>query len=327
MSPAPLTLSVVVPSHDTRDLTLACLASLRRASPPGTQVVLVDDGGSDGTAEAVAAHDPDVLLAAWPEAVGFTRAANRGLALATGDVVLLLNSDTEVDGAGLAAVLHRFAAEPRLGIAGARLHYPDGSSQWSGGREPTLLWLFALASGAASLLGRSALYRRLRPASGTERKGPSEVGWVTGAAMAIRRSVWQSVGPFDEAFRFYGQDLDLCARVRQAGFRVELLPDFRVLHHHGATIRQEGEQTVRSGGGEQHLELLWTDLLRWARKSHGERWAQRGAGALRAGATLRLLGRASLRPFVSAECRSALREADAAVRRAAARVRAPTADE
>lgn len=305
MRPAPPTLSVIVPTRDTRELTLRCLASLARAAPEA-EVVLVDDGGSDGTAEAAAAAHPRLRLLRLAEPAGFTHAANRGLAAACGELLLLLNSDTEVDAAGLAAVRAGFAASPRLGAAGAALHYPGGAPQWSGGAEPTLLWLFALASGAPRLLGRLPLYRRLKPPGAT---AGGTVAWVTGAALALRRAAWEEVGPFDERFRFYAQDLDLCGRMRAAGWEVALLPDFRVLHHHGATIGA-------AAGSRQDTELLWTDLLRWAEKRHGARWARRAGAALAAGGRARLLARVAALPFVAALRRPAWCAEDEALRRA-----------
>jgi GT2 family glycosyltransferase len=134
---------------------------------------------------------------------------------------------------------------------------------------------------------------------------------VTGAAMAIRRAVWAAAGPFDEAFRFYGQDLDFCLRARRAGWRTEIRPEFRVLHHHGATIGQHPGTARR-----QHVELLWSDLLRWGRKQHGEAWAARATAALRAGAALRLTSRRLALPFVAAAKREAWREDNRALRAA-----------
>lgn len=284
-------LSVVIPSHDTRELTLRCLESLNRSD---LEILLIDDGSRDGTAEAVAARFPSVQVLRNESAAGFTRAANRGLQAAQGDVLLLLNSDTEVE--GLDPLLGRFAAEPRLGVIGAALHYPDGSPQWSGGDEPSLLWLFGLASGIPPLLARLPLYRRAKPL--TPESGPRRAGWVTGAALAIRREAWAAAGPLDERFQLYAQDLDLCLRVRQAGWEVEIAPEFRVLHHHGATIGAQG-----SALGRQNVELLWTDLLRWARKHKGEKWAANAGRALRWGAILRLAGRMLARPFLPASSR------------------------
>ena len=170
-----VSLSVVVPSRDTRDLTLACLASL--AAPVGAgaetiEVILVDDASGDDTAAAVAARHPEVRVLRNDTAVGFTASANRGLAAARADLLLLLNSDTEIEAGGLAALLAAFAARPGLGVAGAHLLYPDGRAQWSGGREPGLLWSFALASGLPPLLGRLPGYRRLKPLGASWEAGP-----------------------------------------------------------------------------------------------------------------------------------------------------------
>ncbi len=306
--PDAASLSVVVPTHDTRDLTLRCLAAVERAAPDA-EVVVVDDASSDGTAEAVAAAHPRTRLLRLSAAAGFTRAANLGLAAAGGAVLLLLNSDTEVDAAGIAAARRLLAAEPRVGAVGASLHYPDGSPQWSGGREPTLPWLLALASGVAGLLGRLPLYRHLKPPGA---RGLAAVEWVTGAAMALRRSAWRQAGPFDEDFRFYAQDLDLCTALRQKGWWIVFLPNFRVLHHHGATIGR----SAGAAGGRQHIELLWSDLLLWAVKWRGPAWARRAAAALGAGARLRLLARALALPFLPAARRASWRNESGALRRA-----------
>jgi GT2 family glycosyltransferase len=293
-TPAPL-LSVIVPTHDTRELTLRCLAALE-ADPGGEpgaerETVLVDDGSSDGTAEAVAARFPAVRVLRRPRAGGFSVAANAGLDAARGGLLLLLNSDTEVVPGALAALRAAFDARLRLGIAGAALSSPDGRPQWSGGGEPTRAWLFLMASGVAAFLGRVPGYRRLRPL-GAERRGP--VDWVSGAALALRREAWEALRPLDESFGFYCQDLDLCLRARDRGWQVALLPEVKVRHHGGATIgRREGSLGAESAsGGRAHPGLLWTDLLRVVRKRHGDAAATRAADALEAGARLRLMARA-----------------------------------
>ena len=263
--------------------------------PSDLEILLVDDGSRDGTADAVASLFPTVRILRNETAQGFTRSANRGLQAAGGEILLLLNSDTEVE--GIDALLARFSEQPKLGIIGAALHYPDGSPQWSGGNEPSLLWLFGLASGIPPLLAKLPLYRRAKPLA------QRASAWVTGAALAIRREAWLQVGPLDEQFRLYAQDLDLCVRVRQAGWGIEILPEFRVLHHHGATI---GAQ--ESALGRQNLELLWTDLLRWARKNKGEKWAAQARRALLWGVRLRLAGRRFL-PARSREEDQLLRKA------------------
>ncbi len=304
--PAP-PLSIVIPTHDTRDLTLRCLDSLFASPVPGMEVILVDDASRDGTAGAARQRHPGVAVLRNEEPARFTGAANRGLAQAAGEILLLLNSDTEVGPGGLGRLAEIFAREPALGIAGARLHYPDGSPQWSGGREPTLAWFFVLTSGLPALLARLPLYRRrVRP---LDLAGPAAVDWVTGAAMAFRRAVWEAAGPLDEGFRFYAQDLDFCLRARRSGFAVEVRPELRVLHHHGATIGR-----AAGARGHQHPELLWSDLLRWARKHRGGPWAARAETALRAGVRLRRAAHAVAGPFAGSAARAAWKEDDRAAR-------------
>jgi N-acetylglucosaminyl-diphospho-decaprenol L-rhamnosyltransferase len=314
-SPAPARISVVIPTHNTRELTLRCLETV--ADSEGVEVVVVDDASRDGTAEAISRSWPQVRILRHEQAAGFTRSANDGLRQASGEILLLLNSDTEVEPGGFAALREAFARDLRLGVAGGALRYPDGSPQWSGGHVPSLLWLFALSSGLPTLLARLPFYRRAKPLAPPPSAAPVPLDWVTGAAMAIRREAWDEAGPLDEGFRFYAQDLDLCLRLRRAGWKVEILPAFRVLHHHGATIGKEA-----GARGHQHPELLWTDLLRWARKSQSPGWARKASLALRWGGVLRLAGRALATPFLPAGRRPQWRAETAAFRRAVAAVRA-----
>jgi GT2 family glycosyltransferase len=314
-----LALSVVVPTRDTRALTLACLRSLVAELPRDAEVVVVDDDSRDGTDAAIARELPAVRVVALTPPRGFTAAANVGLAAVRGDVRWLLNSDTEVGRGAVAALLAAFAATPRLGIAGAALFFPDGRPQWSGGARPTPRWLFALASGAATLAGRVPGYRRWRPVAGHASASPAPgtttpVDWIPGAAFAVRAEAWRAVGPFDESLRLYAQDLDLCLRARAAGFDVAVVPGARVLHHGGATIaRLAGATTV----GQEPAEL-WADLVRVVAKREGRADAARAVRVLRAGAALRIAARTIALPAIAAGRRAAWRRDTAAYVRARA---------
>jgi GT2 family glycosyltransferase len=309
-------ISVVIPTHETRELTSRCVASIAAPGAEEMEVIVVDDGSRDGTADEIARRFPWVRISRNEAPEGFTRAANRGMGAATGGLLFLLNSDTEVEPGGWPVLAAAFRREPRLGIAGATLHYPDSRPQWSGGRAPTLPWLFALASGLPPLLDRLPTARTLRPVSGTAGR---RVDWVTGAAMAIRREAWDEVGPLDPGFRQYCQDLDLCTRAGEAGWAVAVVAGLRVIHHHGATIgRGPG------AAGRQNPELLWGDLLRWGRKHRGPRWTARAVRALQLGGVLRLAGRrlGALERF--GDARRAWRSDSLAYRRALASLRDET---
>lgn len=283
-------LSVVVPTHETRALTLACLRALEASRGVAPfEVVVVDDASQDGTAGAIAAAHPRVKVVRLEANRGFTVAVNTGVADARGDTLLLLNSDTEVAPDALARLVSALDADPRVGAAGAALVYPDGTPQWSAGREPSLAWLFVSSAGLAELARRLPGYARWRARArgeaGADDHAPRAVGWVPGAAVAIRRRAWDEVGGFDASFALYAQDLDLCVRLRRAGWGVALVPDARVVHHLGATIGALPEASANRA----QTALLWCDLVRWASKTHGVAFGRAAKGALLVGARLRLV--------------------------------------
>jgi hypothetical protein len=284
-------LSVVIPTHDTCGLTLRCLSSLGHGGVEPVDVIVVDDASTDGTAEAVRRTRAASEIVELDRNVGFSRAANRGAERARGDVLLFLNSDTEILEGALAALVAAFADDPKLGVAGGELFNFDGSPQWRAGRRPTPVWLFLQSSGLGSVLARMP-GRGLAGASGGSRTG--EVDWVSGAALAVRREVWTSCGPFDDGYRFYCQDLDLCASARAAGWPVAVVVGFRVMHARGASI-----SAVDGASEGFHPALMWCDLVRFAGKKDGDAAGRRAARTLRAGARLRLIGRSLLAAFAS----------------------------
>ena len=260
------------------------------------EVVVVDDGSIDDTAPRVRASFPATKVIRVDRASGFTASANRGLRESSGELLFLLNSDTEIEPDTPSRFREAFADDSRLGAAGAALHFADGSPQWSGGVEPTMLWMFALTTGATALLDKVPVYRRLHPLNPSCR-GP--VDWVTGAAMVIRRSAWVEVGVLDERFLFYCQDLDYCMRLRDAGWKVAALPAIKVLHYGGATIsRSHG-----AIGARYNPELLWKDLVYFTEKRYGPRRAANVARAMRTGAWLRVLSRRLAANFLSGQKR------------------------
>ena len=237
--------SIVIPTFDTASMTLRCVRAVLASMPPSTEVIVVDDGSRDGSAELLA-REARVLRLETNS--GFAKAANAGVRVADGRVIVLLNSDAIVEAGALDALVNALD-EPQVGIAGAQLLNEDGTLQWSGGSTPTFAWILAAVTG----LGRFARFFR-------RGKKSNEVDWVSGAAMAIRREVWDEVGPLSERYRFYCQDLELCIRARDAGWRVRVVEEARVTHGLGKTMGRDREK-------------LRLDLLDWGSARYGRVWA------------------------------------------------------
>jgi GT2 family glycosyltransferase len=251
-------LSVVIPTFNTASMTLRCCRAVLASMPSGTEVIVSDDGSTDGTAELLAREVPSVQVVRLASNGGFAVAANAGVGAACGRIVLLLNSDAMVAGGALDASVAAFA-DPALGIIGARLINEDGTSQWSGGSTPTLAWMIGVVSGA----GRFARFFRRKA---HKQEYLCEVDWVSGAAMAIRRDVWHAAGPLDERFRFYCQDIEICVRARKAGWRVAVAEAVRVVHAIGGTVA--ADKALR-----HDPERLWPDLFDWGARHYGRRWS------------------------------------------------------
>lgn len=290
--------SIVIPTYDTAEMTLGTCRSVAASMPESAEIVVADDASTDGTAELLAREMPGVRLVRLATNRGYAPAANAGVRAATGDVILLLNSDAVPRSGAIGRLLDAFDADPRLGIAGAALLNRDETPQWSGGPTPTLAWMIGVVSGA----GRFAHLLRRHDGGSAARR----VDWVSGAAMAIRREAWGNAGPLDESFRFYCQDIEICARARAAGWRVRIVPEAEVVHGMGATAVGSGE--LRHDPGK-----LWCDLLDWGTRYYGATWGTFARPALVAAAWARIGARALRGPDASAErLRRAVRDLAAA---------------
>lgn len=211
--------SVVIVSLNGRDRIDLPLRALAAGTPPPDEVIVVDNGSRDGLSRHVRRHHPDVHLVRARHNLGFAGGNNLGIVQATGDVVILLNDDTEPEAAWLLPLVEAFRAAPRRGIAGCQLLYPGGDRiQHLGARvHPNGLT-------DHDAWGESA--RQADPADWI----PS--GYVTGAAFAIRREVIASVGLLDPGyFPIYFEEVDFCERARRARWQIGVVPASRVIHH------------------------------------------------------------------------------------------------
>jgi N-acetylglucosaminyl-diphospho-decaprenol L-rhamnosyltransferase len=228
----PLAMSVVVVNFNTRALLEDCLRSVVAAEPAET--VVVDNGSTDGSIELVRESFARCRLIVSTRNDGYGAAANRGIAACSTPGVLLLNSDTVLPPDALTALGRYLAQWPRVGIAGPRLVNGDGSLQRSAYPYPGVLNLLLAESGLHLLIERIPVVRE-RLYRTWSHDAARRVPWVLGAALAIRRSAFASVGGFDPSYFMYGEEVDLCRRLERAGFETHYAPVTTVVHLGGAS--------------------------------------------------------------------------------------------
>jgi hypothetical protein len=218
---APRVVAVVLNWNGLEDTT-ACLTSLAEVDYPSLEVVVVDNGSTDGSPAILRRRFPEVILLETRENLGYAGGNNVGIryALERGaEYVLLLNNDTEVAPDFLRRMVEVAEADPQVGGVGPMIYYYD---------RPDVIWS---AGGAIDWRrGRTRMVGLNEPEQGQFGAEPREVDFVTGCAMLIRREVLERVGLLDERFFLYYEEVEWCVRVRRAGYRILHVPRARIWH-------------------------------------------------------------------------------------------------
>lgn len=241
-------LSVIVVTWNVRSLTLECLRRVYAAALDlPLEVVVVDNASTDDTADAVAAEFPQVTLIRNAENLGFPRANNQGWRAARGRYILYLNADALVEPGALRACVDELERNPRAGIVGCRLAYPDGRTQYECARRA-----YRLRDLAAELLYLHMLFPRTRLFASQlmgewDHLGRRDVEIISGAFMMARREVVEAIGGLPEEFFIYHEDSAFCLRARRLGWTIRYLGDV-------VTTHVSGQSTGRKAGAFYLLE-------------------------------------------------------------------------
>jgi N-acetylglucosaminyl-diphospho-decaprenol L-rhamnosyltransferase len=215
-------ISIIIVSYNTKDLLGGCIRSVLATRECEQELFVVDNASKDGSAAFVETAFPAVHLIANNDNRGFAAANNQALPLVKGRYILFLNPDTMVPAGSLAAMITFMDAQPRAGLAGTKILNPDGTEQWSiSHRYPGQKFTRHAFDGL-----------------------PGSIACVLGAAMIARTDLIRQLGGFDESFFLYGEDQDLCLRIRQAGYEIGFIENAPVMHVGGQSERESSDADI-----------------------------------------------------------------------------------
>lgn len=241
--------SIVVVTYNSGGWVDRCLDSIARGMTQYEyEVIVVDNGSSDGSAEILGRWHTDARLVLNDANVGFARAVNQGVALGVGEWILLVNPDTEILEESLDHLMSFALSHPGHGLYGGRTLSEDGtldpSSCWG---LPSLWSLTCFATGLSSVFRNSRIFDP-ESLGHWQRDSVREVGIVTGCLLLARRDDWDSWRGFDEQYYVYGEDADLAARVRSLGMRPIITPKAVIIHALGASSNVADKRCLLMAG-------------------------------------------------------------------------------
>ena len=274
-------LSFVIVNWNSKEYLSACLESvLQRAGSLSFEVIVVDSGSFDGCRELLHEKFPQVKFVQSQDNVGFACANNIGARMAQGRILLFLNPDTEVCGTAIQSLLEALATIREAGIVGPRLLNTDGSLQASCVQVlPTILNQLLDIECLHRWFPQGHLWQNAAMHEG--RTDPVLVEALSGACMAVRKDVFDRAGGFSEDYFMYAEDLDICWKVRRAGYCNYYLPTADVVHHGGGSTQHE-----RSHFSEVMVPESVSRLLK---KTHGKAYSRGFRMALSGSAVIRLV--------------------------------------
>jgi GT2 family glycosyltransferase len=268
-APKPVVSALIV-SHNAKDLLLQCIRAVLASADVPVEVVVVDNDSNDGSAAAVAAEHPQATVLIQEKNLGFGRAANVGFERCTGRFILLLNPDVTVDLQCVGRLADFMLTRPDAGAVGPRLLMPDGKLDPDSRRAfPLPSTMFYRTVGLSRLFPRSPRFGRHNMGHVDETE-VHEVDAGSADCLMLRRAALDRVGFFDTRYFMYGEDVDLCYRLKLGGWKVFYLPTASATHH---------EREV-PGGAEKRQMLYEQHRAEWTYyfKHHAEEQSAFGNG-------------------------------------------------
>ena len=242
---APFELSVIIVNYNAKGLLHKCLKAIfEDKSRKQVEVFLIDNASFDKSAEMVKENFPQVKMVANQKNLGFARGANQGIKLSQGKYVFLLNPDAYVKADQMDKMIDFMEENKEIGVCGPMMTDEQGNLQYSCRRFPS--YLTSICSSQSLLFRcfpRNPLSRNYLLTKDSHRE-QMEVDWVSGSALLARKDVLDKIGGLDEKFFMYVEDVDLCYRVKKAGWKVFYFPNAKVQHLIGSSTKKEKPKMI-----------------------------------------------------------------------------------
>lgn len=229
--------SIIIANYNTAHYLSACVTSIKETMPPGLdyEIIVVDNASTDGSVELLRNAHPDVAAITNSRNVGFSVANNQGICHSRGLLLLFLNPDTIVQPNTIATMIRFLRRMPDVGAATCRVELPNGQLDDGAHRGfPTPWNALCYFSGAAKVFPRSKLFTGYT-LGGMDMETVHEIDALVGAFMLVRREAGDDAGWWDEDYFFYGEDLDFCFKLKQAGWKIMFIPTVSITHYKGAS--------------------------------------------------------------------------------------------
>ncbi len=239
-------LSVIIVNYNVRAFLENALVALRESMKGiDAEVFVVDNASDDGSVEMVRQKFPEVNCIVSPRNIGFAAANNIALGRCRGEFILLLNPDTLVQEDTMKRMTEFLQNNPDAGLAGCKILNPDGSLQLACRRTFPRPWVaFSKIVGLSALFPGSRLFGKYN-LTYLDPSQLHEVDAVSGSFMILRRKVYEDISGLDEQFFMYGEDLDWCYRIKEAGWKIFYVPSTQIIHYKGESVKRSDIDEVK----------------------------------------------------------------------------------
>ncbi|NOS84404.1 MAG: glycosyltransferase family 2 protein [Ignavibacteria bacterium] len=239
-------ISVIVVTWNSSDEIVNCVNSVIGALHGlDSELIIIDNNSSDDSFALVnKINFPKLNTVQNPENLGYTKAINQGIKLSKGKYILLLNPDTILNDSSIKVMYDFLEANPAYGACAPLMKNPDGSVQYSVRNFPTYWRMFSEFSLLAYIFPKTKLFGSWK-AKYLDYSTQQDIEQPMAAAFMIRGELLSKIDNMDERFRMFFNDVDLCRKIYDAGFKIRLLPSSVIIHEHGASIKKDRANMIR----------------------------------------------------------------------------------